>query len=70
MCLNCGCGQLEERHGHPENITSSDLRRAARVNGQTLADAARNVAQAVDHLTRGQVPASSGPIIGMAGPRR
>jgi hypothetical protein len=69
MCLNCGCGQLEERHGHPENITSADLRRAAKVNGQSLGATARNLAEGADRVARSEmtVPSSA---VGASQPRR
>ena len=22
MCMNCGCGKPDDRHGHPENVTA------------------------------------------------
>jgi len=43
MCLNCGCGQPEERHGDPANITLADVERAAQANGQTLEEATRHI---------------------------
>ena len=48
MCMNCGCGTPDERHGHPENITVDDLRRAGEVNGQSLRESARNILASVD----------------------
>jgi hypothetical protein len=36
MCMNCGCGEPEERHGNDANITLTDLRRAGEANGQDL----------------------------------
>ncbi|MFN8622303.1 MAG: hypothetical protein U0869_16345 [Chloroflexota bacterium] len=43
MCMNCGCGAPEDRHGDPANITATDLRRAGEANGQTLAETMRNL---------------------------
>jgi hypothetical protein len=59
MCMNCGCGQPEDRHGRPANITASDLRAAAEANGQSLRESARHIAETVDLVegTRGAAPA-------------
>jgi hypothetical protein len=51
MCLNCGCGQLDERHGNKANITATDVRRAGDANGQDLATSARNMQAALSRLT-------------------
>jgi len=48
MCMNCGCGLPDERHGHPENITADDLRRAGAVNGQSLRESAEHILATVD----------------------
>lgn len=50
MCLNCGCGAPEDRHGDEANITSDDLRKAAEVNGQTLDDTVRNLRSSLDQV--------------------
>lgn len=47
MCLNCGCGQPDERHGNDANITAADVRRAGDANGQDLATSARNMVAAL-----------------------
>jgi hypothetical protein len=52
MCMNCGCGKPDEKHGHAENLTADDLRAAARANGQSLQETARNILAAVDQLER------------------
>jgi hypothetical protein len=50
MCMNCGCGEPEDRHGDPANITATDLRRAGDANGQTLAETMRNLRDAYEQL--------------------
>ena len=50
MCLNCGCGNPDERHDDAANITRDDLQKAAEANGQSLEEAARNVKQALNDL--------------------
>ena len=47
MCMNCGCGQPNEDHGKPENITAAHLRRAAEANGQTLQESAQHILEGV-----------------------
>jgi hypothetical protein len=36
MCMNCGCGEPNEKHGNEANITMDDLRRAGEANGQDV----------------------------------
>ncbi|MEP6638347.1 MAG: hypothetical protein ABJC39_03280 [Chloroflexota bacterium] len=53
MCLNCGCGEPNERH-HPTDITRDDLQRAADGGEMSLEEAARNVATSSEQLAGGQ----------------
>jgi hypothetical protein len=50
MCLNCGCGTPEDRHGDDANITTSDLQAAADANGQTLEQTVANLRTGLDTL--------------------
>ena len=50
MCMNCGCGQPHDDHGKPENITATDLQRAADANGQSVRESAQHVIEAVELL--------------------
>lgn len=43
MCLSCGCGQPNERHGTEANITADDLRDAAEAAGIGMEQAADNI---------------------------
>ncbi len=43
MCMNCGCGEPNERHGNDANITLDDLRQAGEANGQNLDTTMANV---------------------------
>jgi hypothetical protein len=63
MCLNCGCGQPNEDHGKPANITTDDLRRAGEANGQSLQESARHIVAAV-----GRLDGSNGDHEGLAEP--
>jgi hypothetical protein len=42
MCMNCGCGEPNERH-HPTDITRDDLQHAADGAGMNIEEAARNL---------------------------
>ena len=42
MCMNCGCGQYDERH-KPTDITLSDLKDAARGHDMEVEQAADNI---------------------------
>jgi hypothetical protein len=43
MCLTCGCLKANDSHGKSENITLSDLRKAARAGDTDLVGAAKNI---------------------------
>jgi hypothetical protein len=46
MCLNCGCGEPNDRHGNDANITMDDLRKAGQANGQDVDQVMSNIEQA------------------------
>ncbi len=60
MCLNCGCGELDERHGNSANLIRADLQRAADANGQTLEETAGNVIQGAQRMTEDAGDAGAG----------
>jgi hypothetical protein len=43
MCMNCGCGEINERHGNQANIVADDIRRAAEAGGQDMSTTVRNL---------------------------
>jgi len=45
MCMNCGCGDVNERH-KPGDITMQDLEKAAKNHDMDVAKAAQNIQQA------------------------
>lgn len=47
MCLDCGCGELDNAHGDPRHITIADLQAAADASGISLGQAAENILAAV-----------------------
>jgi len=54
MCLNCGCGELNERHGKDANITLEDVERAGEANGQSVEQSLRNMGMAARQVVTGQ----------------
>lgn len=42
MCMNCGCGQVKERH-KPTDITADDLVAAAKGHDMEVEQAADNI---------------------------
>ena len=44
MCVSCGCGEPNERHGDDRNITQDDLDDAAAAAKISAAEVARNIA--------------------------
>ncbi|MGP3959126.1 hypothetical protein ACTWPT_24275 [Nonomuraea sp. 3N208] len=43
MCLSCGCGEPDNDHGNPANITAQDLRSAAQAAEISPQEAADNI---------------------------
>jgi len=43
MCMSCGCGQPNEEHGNPANITYDELQAAAQAAGIDAETAADNI---------------------------
>ncbi len=53
MCLNCGCGNPDDRHGDDANIVTEDLRRAGSANDQDLATTVSNMEDSLGMLDTG-----------------
>jgi hypothetical protein len=47
MCLDCGCGEPNEKHGDNRHITMDQLTAAAQASGISVAEAARNIQEGV-----------------------
>jgi hypothetical protein len=47
MCLDCGCGEPNERHGDDRHITMDDVKAAAEASEVSVDQAARNIADGV-----------------------
>lgn len=43
MCVSCGCGTPEDKHGDDRNITLSQLNAAAEAAGITLEEVVENI---------------------------
>lgn len=56
MCLDCGCGEPNERHGDDRHITMDDIRAAAEASEISVDEAARNIN---DGLRQAQQSSSS-----------
>ena len=42
MCLDCGCGEPNERHGDDRHIVMDDVKAAAKASQISVVEAARN----------------------------
>jgi hypothetical protein len=45
MCLSCGCGEPNENHGDPRNITMQKLEEAAEAANISTQEAAQNIVE-------------------------
>lgn len=43
MCLDCGCGEPNDRHGDDRHITLDDIQAAAQASEISLDEAKRNI---------------------------
>jgi hypothetical protein len=51
MCLNCGCGEYDERH-KPSDITREDLAKAADGQGMQLKETIANMKDSIEALAK------------------
>lgn len=65
MCMNCGCGQPDDRHGNPANLTADDIRRAGDANGQSLRTTAEHILDAVGQVERRERASRAGEDAGV-----
>jgi hypothetical protein len=45
MCLSCGCGEPNESHGDPRNITMQKLEEAAEAANISTQETAQNIVE-------------------------
>ncbi len=48
MCLSCGCGEPNENHGDPRNITMQKLEEAAEAANISTQEAAQNIVEGLE----------------------
>ncbi len=51
MCLNCGCGIADDPMGNDDNLTLTDLAKAAIAAGQDAETTLNNTRQALQNIT-------------------
>ncbi len=56
MCLDCGCGEPNERHGDDRHIIMDDVKAAAEASEISVDEATRNIA---DGMRQAQQSSSS-----------
>jgi hypothetical protein len=54
MCVSCGCGEPNERHGDDRHITQADLQEAAAAADISLGDVIKNIAESGQQTGSGQ----------------
>jgi hypothetical protein len=52
MCLDCGCGEPNERHGDERHIVMDDVRAAAEASEISVEEAARNISEGLHQAQR------------------
>ncbi len=52
MCLDCGCGEPNERHGDERHIIMDDVRAAAEASEISVDEAARNISQGLSQAQK------------------
>ena len=50
MCMNCGCGQMNNDMGNPDNITIKDVEKAAKATGESLDETLNNIRASIDNM--------------------
>lgn len=61
VCLDCGCGELENDHGDGRHILIGDLQAAADASGVSLVRAAANILQTITGTLEDNEPEPEGP---------
>ena len=59
MCLDCGCGELNERHGDDRHIVMDDVRAAAEASEISVEEAIRNINDGLQQAQRSSQQSSS-----------
>ncbi len=53
MCLDCGCGEPNERHGDDRHIVMDDVKAAANASEISVQEAAQNIATGMRQAQQG-----------------
>jgi hypothetical protein len=63
MCLDCGCGELNESHGDSRHITMDSIRSAAQASEISVDEAIKNMSDGLKQAQQStaQSTLSSGP---------
>lgn len=48
MCLDCGCGKPNERHGDDRHITMDDIKAAANTSEMSVEEVSDNIRKGLD----------------------
>jgi hypothetical protein len=61
MCLDCGCGELNESHGDSRHITMDSIRSAAQASEISVDEAIKNMSDGLRQAqeSSGQISSSS-----------
>ena len=54
MCLDCGCGELNESHGDPRHITMDTIRAAADASEISVDEAMKNIDEGLQQARSGE----------------
>jgi hypothetical protein len=53
MCLDCGCGEPNERHGDDRHIVMDDVKAAAKASEISLEETTHNIAAGLRQAQQG-----------------
>ena len=59
MCLDCGCGELNESHGDSRHITMDSIRSAAQASEISVDEAIKNMSDGLRQAQRSSGQSSS-----------
>ena len=60
MCLDCGCGELNESHGDSRHITMDSIRSAAQASEISVDEAIKNMSDGLKQAQQSTAQSSSG----------
>jgi hypothetical protein len=59
MCLDCGCGELNESHGDSRHITMDSIRAAAQASEISVDEAIKNMSDGLKQAQQSTAQSSS-----------